>query len=251
MLRFRKRPFNIPSAYIYAFVGAVARNIQFSTPYTQRLGAVLIVNHKRFLLVIHLLNQSAPFTVFRRIVTIIVDSFYRMPWRWPLAHIREEISKVIPSVADVYSAPTILSKFGVIRIITAISHSTPYTVFRNIRLSVFVPMFTQFLVTQTPATFRFTTAQGGSIGACESTTITHTQPENLSSLSCNRPQSNQSFKSLSCQVYETVIKRATEKLDIFYVIFTVVHRVIVTPIALWIRAVERFNLFQRPAFIIP
>lgn len=87
-----------------------------------------------------LLNRRPP-AIFRAIIAVVVDSIYRMlaAWSWP--HVGVEVLKFIPSFANLYSAPTVIMKRSVGRIVAATAQFYPNVIFRRFRQSVCFVVF--------------------------------------------------------------------------------------------------------------
>jgi len=73
-----------------------------------------------------LFKPSRPFTVFRGIGAVIINSIYLMFGGWLKAHIRQKLFKAAyPSIADRYSSAAIVFVMRVIRVCAAPFHVAP------------------------------------------------------------------------------------------------------------------------------
>jgi hypothetical protein len=75
---------------------------------------------------------SCPPAIGRRIVTVVVNAFDRHSrwWRWPIAHVGEEVFKCVPSFAHFDAATTVIRKPFCSRVVTATEHPVPHRIFR-------------------------------------------------------------------------------------------------------------------------
>jgi hypothetical protein len=95
----------------------------------------------------HLLMRCCPSTIFRRIITIIVNTFKASALEWNFAHIREKVRKIVPTITKLYAAPTVVFICRIIRVITAIENRPPALIQRMIREPVFVSLFHPVIMT--------------------------------------------------------------------------------------------------------
>ena len=74
--------------------------------------------------IIYLLLLRGPFAITRLIITIVINSIYRVIF-WPVSHIRSKNNKIIPSFANLYSSAAIIIKIFIIFIVTPLSDRKP------------------------------------------------------------------------------------------------------------------------------
>lgn len=89
--------------------------------------------------VIGLLMDRSPSTVFRRIVTVIVDSVYAVFGRWSFTHVRKEgreAVRAIPSDAHGYSASTVPMVVRSVCVGAALPHVAPNMIQRVVAFIV-------------------------------------------------------------------------------------------------------------------
>lgn len=82
--------------------------------------------------IVRLSCHSRPLTIFRRVITVIINPVNRMFTGWFSAHVREEVNKPIfarPPITHPYAAPTIPMIGPIVGVATPMVHSVPRGVF--------------------------------------------------------------------------------------------------------------------------
>lgn len=76
-----------------------------------------------------LFRGRGPATVIRRVRTIVVHSFYRVPWRWSAAQIGKKALKGLqPPIADCYASSTVFSERFLTLVVATVSNRSPDSV---------------------------------------------------------------------------------------------------------------------------
>lgn len=76
--------------------------------------------------VVGLLSASRPYAIIRRVVSVIVDAFNGMAWRWLVAHVTVEIQKrILPRSTKLYPASSIILVGMAFRIVASITNTSP------------------------------------------------------------------------------------------------------------------------------
>lgn len=92
-----------------------------------------------------LLNISSPAAILRAVISIIVDSF-KTQSVWAMTHVGKKVFKTQPSIADFYSAPSVVRPTRHIWVPASCQHSSPNSVsFRRLVVYV-VSMLRGFLI---------------------------------------------------------------------------------------------------------
>lgn len=74
--------------------------------------------------VMTLLEAGCPLAIIRRVRPIVINAFYGESFWW-ISHVLEEIFKVVPLIANVYSAASVILKSYCFMIVTALHHRCP------------------------------------------------------------------------------------------------------------------------------
>lgn len=80
--------------------------------------------------IVGLFSWSRPRAIIARVWTIVVLSFEHCPI-WSLSHIRKEVLKFAPRLADCNSSRSIAWIAFISRVRASLNHRTPYMIFRN------------------------------------------------------------------------------------------------------------------------
>jgi hypothetical protein len=80
-----------------------------------------------------LLFLGGPSAIIGLVVSVIVDSIYRMRWAWALAHVGEKVLKGIqPTVTNSYASAAIITVVMVTLIKATPFHSGPRPIFNRV-----------------------------------------------------------------------------------------------------------------------
>jgi hypothetical protein len=93
--------------------------------------------------VVCLLLWSCPSAIAGLVITVNIYSVDAMFWAWLQPHILKEVIKIIPSLANRYSSPSIIMELGVIRITAPVFHTRPRFIFGRYFASCTVPVLIQ------------------------------------------------------------------------------------------------------------
>jgi hypothetical protein len=107
--------------------------------------------------IFHLLGRCRPPAVFRRIVPIVIDAIERVARR-PLAHIRQKVPKIFPSLANADPSTAVEMETALFLITAPLFHIKPLCLCATAGLPVFrrLPVSGDgHLVFETSAGFRF------------------------------------------------------------------------------------------------
>jgi hypothetical protein len=121
----------------YPMLNRVSRDVDDSTPLANGVG--FAVQNKEAILagVVQLFGVGGPFAVVGRIAFIVVDSLKGVFRRGRLAHIREKVAKVLPSLAHGNASLSVVLIASAIRIAAPLKHRQPSSVNLRSRITVF------------------------------------------------------------------------------------------------------------------
>lgn len=126
-----------PSATHSRFNG-MDRNVKFLSPFTKSLLFTPKRHINSFPCVFSLLPIKYPHTVFGSVVTININTLYRMFTRRSFAHVFKKVVKVFkPAFTHFNSSPTIVRITGTPLGITTPLYAIPNLIFRGVGTSVF------------------------------------------------------------------------------------------------------------------
>ena len=91
--------------------------------------------------IVTIFRTSCPFAIRRRIAKIIVNPFYCKFWGWSFTHIGQKITKIVPTVANLYTPSSIIAEAFGIWVITSRTHTSPNSVFYGFVFTMFRKCF--------------------------------------------------------------------------------------------------------------
>jgi len=242
---------NAPSVEIETAFSPAIRNVQFATPLSQSLSAILMGYQMIIAFIVRLHRRHSPFAIIRRVVAIIVTTFNRMFTGRTVAHISQEILKRIePLFANLYSTASVIGKLSRFGIVATSLDVLPRIMLRRSVLSVRDIRFRCSLFM--PTTARFCVAVG-KVWACDdrnSPTRTFTEPLRVFALDASPcvTQNSQTPERLSGQIQK---KWMSGKRNKFNAIFIVSHLVKDHSFNLLARAASVLKSLVRPVSILP
>ncbi len=153
-----------------------------------------------------LFGGQRPLTVFRLIITVVLNAFNGMLYRRALTHISNNVGNILPSLTNSDSTPPITGVFMMSRIETTAHHSIPTAIGRMFVQSVFFVKRAYAVFVQASTTFCVPTRQFRLIDNYLLTARAITYPlaaalTVLAELCRCFTNGGQSMKRLSCQIY--------------------------------------------------
>lgn len=106
--RFSKRLERWPASF-YSIMSCSVFNSEFIAPFLKRFYNSIDFYNDSHSFIISLVSRCRPTAIFRRIVSININSIYRVSTRWLFTHIFKKIRKrMLPTLAHLYSTATIM-----------------------------------------------------------------------------------------------------------------------------------------------
>ena len=251
MNRFTQSTNIVPSQF-QSGAYALLRNIQFPTPLHHCLGFALKSHQAIVTFVIGLFFLCAPFAILRRIVTIVINAVNRMIRAWSFAHVGKKVFKLQPTVTNSNTASSIVHPLTQSGVATSAPHPLPTAIFRCFRFPVLTKCITNGFSMPTPARNSTMFIQYRTFYSSIIAALTQAQPLRMPLLVFT-PIAQDCQKPHLATFYVNKIMRGwfRKKFNFRNVNIENSHRSKDNSFVNLVRAVERFNLFQRPAFIIP
>lgn len=199
------RSFRSPSTP-YSAMRSLIRNSENPAPLFKRFFKSINDDIDAASFVISLNRPSRPYAIFRRIVFIVIDSFYRVFFGWSFSHIFQKIFKGFsPTFTYLYAATTIIFPTFIVSIFRSINHAAPYSI-KRVSFSPFCktvfyhPFRIDFSIITSARYSNFSSK----INACRYrliSTITDAIPSCKSMLACFCFRNNsESSETLTCQI---------------------------------------------------
>lgn len=79
--------------------------------------------------VVRLVLWRRPYAIVWPVIERIIQSFNRVRWAWAGSHIREELRKIIPSLAYFNAATAVKTEGSVVGVVASVAHSSPHSKF--------------------------------------------------------------------------------------------------------------------------
>jgi len=113
---------------LYSGVNGAFIHSEFLSPFRHCHGYPVKRQYSRASGVPSLLSQSRPFAVLRTVVAIIVSAFNGMFGCWPISHVVNKYSKIIPTRTYGYASSAVIRITRISMIVTPLAHRFPYTI---------------------------------------------------------------------------------------------------------------------------
>lgn len=164
-----------PSANNVAVGSYLARPLRMSHGSTERSNCSIAAA------IILLLLHGGPPTVARFVVAVVVDAIYRH-MRRSLAHVEQEVLKLLPSLANCNTSPTVQSEYASFRVFASAMHFDPNSVRSGWLTAGGFAMLDVFgsqpgLCVQAPARLGVPAAQGCRLDIGNTSAITFALPQ--------------------------------------------------------------------------
>lgn len=117
-----------------AFAQAVACEVEFVGKHLKAQTFAAVIHPKRLSHVVGLLLLCRPAAVTRRIVSIHINAIKARP-AWAFSHVFQKAIERLPSIANLYAAPSVRRIAHMIGVITALPHGMPRFVGRAMSTS--------------------------------------------------------------------------------------------------------------------
>lgn len=122
-----------PDAFAIAPVHGRAGHAHFVGPFGQRHGAAIVFMVKVAATICALVLGHAPNAVFWTVRAIVVNALNRVPGRWTLAHVIDEVFKGQPTLAHGNASRAVVLEVLGSRICAAVDHAGPNLMFARAR----------------------------------------------------------------------------------------------------------------------
>lgn len=153
-------------ASIKSMLQCIACYASYFSPLRKAFGFAFVSNKPVLSGVSHLFRASSPTAVIRRVRPIIINSVYRMFFRWSDAHIcHESLKRTFPTVANINPSAAVIAKIFISWVFASANHINPDSVSSGTRKPMFNIAWTSvfFAYSRATATSAYTANKAASM----------------------------------------------------------------------------------------